>query len=182
MSTEEDDENEVYYIEKSNLNCGCQNCLLRKESKECLSPFKAYMKSKIVRLKNIKSDSPDNGSMPIADEEEGSEHELFDDIAAVVPLALATIEDSEDGVEELSSNAIDNVEVEGGADVGNTSTSVDSEDGEVREVDDADEDQDGKEHDTDLIDANVMDNDKSKDDCLLAGRSGRLRKRPAKYN
>ena len=140
------------------------------------------MKSKIVRLKNIKSDSPDNGSMPIADEEEGSEHELFDDIAAVVPLALATIEDSEDGVEELSSNAIDNVEVEGGADVGNTSTSVDSEDGEVREVDDADEDQDGKEHDTDLIDANVMDNDKSTDDCLLAGRSGRLRKRPAKYN
>jgi hypothetical protein len=124
--------------------------------------------------------------MPIADEEEGSEHELFDDTAAVVPLALATIEDSEDGVEELSSNAIDNVEVEGGADVGNTNTSVDSEDGEEREVDDADydfEDQDGKEHDTDLIDANVMDNDKSKDDCLLAGvRSSRQRKRPAKYD
>jgi hypothetical protein len=116
---------------------------------------------------------------------------LAADNAAIVPPALAAIEDvrtaeSEEEVEDLALNAIGNVEVEGSAEFDNTSTSVDSEDvgewelvddnadnmdGGVLETDDANyDDQDGKEytHDTGLIDANVMDNDKSEDNELPA--------------
>jgi hypothetical protein len=90
-------------------------------------------------------------------------------------------------------NAIGNVEVEGSAEFDNTSTSVDSVDvgewelvddnadnmdGGVLETDDANyDDQDGKEytHDTGLIDANVMDNDKSVDNKLVVVRSTRCK-------
>ena len=97
-------------------------------------------------------------------------------------------------------NAIGNVEVEGSADFDNTSTSVDSEDvgewelvdnnadnmdGGVLETDDANyDDQDGKEytHDTGLIDANVMDNDKSEDNELVVVRSTRRKTNlPARF-
>ena len=45
------------------------------------------------------------------------------------------------------------------------------------------DDQDANEHDTNLINANVMDNDTLKEDRLLAGvRSGRLRKIPACFS
>ena len=130
---------------------------------------------------------------------------LAADNAAVVPPALATIEDvrtaeSEEEVEELALNAIDNVEVEGGADFDNTSTSIDSEDGGEWELVDANVDnmdggvletddvnfdnQDGKEynHDTGLIDENVMDNDKSEDNELVVVRSTRWKANmPARF-
>ena len=129
---------------------------------------------------------------------------LATDNAAVVPPALATIEDvrtaeSEEEVEELALNAIGNVKVEGGADFDNTSTSIDSEDGGewelvdanvdnmdggVLETDDANFDnQDGKDynHDTGLIDANVMDNDKLEGDKQVAVRSIRQKNMPACY-
>ena len=88
-------------------------------------------------------------------------------------------------------NAIGNVEVEGSAEFDNTGSSVDSEDvgewesvdnnadnmdGGVLETDDANyDDQDGKEytHDTGLINANAMDNDKSEDNKLVVVRSTR---------
>ena len=130
---------------------------------------------------------------------------LADDNAATVPPALAAIEDvctaeSEEEVEDLALNAIGNVEVEGSADFDNTSTSADSEDvgewksvdanvdnmdGGVLEPDDTNYDnQDGKEytHDTDLIDANVMDNDNLDDDELVVVKSTRRKTNmPARY-
>ena len=90
--------------------------------------------------------------------------------------------------------------MEGSADFDNTSTSVDSEDvgewelvdvnvdnmdGGVLELDDTNYDnQDGKEytHDTDLIDANVMDNDYLDDDELVVVKSTRRKTHmPARY-
>jgi hypothetical protein len=116
---------------------------------------------------------------------------VADDNAAVAPPALATIEDvrtaeSEKEVEEQVSNAIDNDTLE---------------DREEKEVDENSattwmegclkpmtpimifDDLDANEHDTNLIDANVMDNDTSKEDRPLTGvRSGRLRKIPARFS
>ena len=106
----------------------------------------------------------------------------------VVPPALATIEDvrtaeSEKQVEEPVLNAIDNDTLEDGEDKEVDNDSAYDMDGGVLEADDADydfDDQDGKEHDTDLIDANVMDNDLPKEDHRGV-RSGRPRKRPARF-
>jgi hypothetical protein len=113
---------------------------------------------------------------------------VADDIADVVPPALATIEDvrtaeSEEEVEEPVLNAIDNDTLEDGEDKEVDNDSAYDMDGGVLEADDADydfDDQDGKEHDTDLIDANVMDNDLPKEDHRGV-RSGRPRKRPARF-
>ncbi len=82
-------------------------------------------------------------------------------------------------------NAIDNDTLEDGEEKEVDNDSAYDMDGGVLEADDTDynfDDQDGKEHDTNLIDANVMDNDLPKEDRLLAGvRSGRPRKIPAHF-
>ncbi len=92
---------------------------------------------------------------------------LADDNAAVVPPALATIEDvrtaeSEEEVEEPVSNAIDDDTLEDREEMEVDEDSAYDMDGGVLEADDADYDfgdQDANEHDTNLIDANVMNND-----------------------
>ena len=111
---------------------------------------------------------------------------VADDIADVVPPALATIEDvrtaeSEEEVEEPVNDSLEDRE-EKEVD----ENSAYDMDGGVLVADDADydfDDQDANEHDTNLIDANVMDNDTLKEVRPLAGvRSGRLRKIPARFS
>jgi len=96
---------------------------------------------------------------------------VANDIADVVPPALAAIEDvrtaeSEEEVEEPVSNSIDNDTLEDGEEKEVYDDSAYNMDGGVPEADDVDYDSDDKDwneynHDTDLIDANVMNNDES---------------------
>ena len=91
------------------------------------------------------------------------------DNAAVVPPALAAIEDvrtaeSEEEVEEPVSNSIDNDTLEDGSEKEVEDDSAYDMDGGVLEADDVNYDFDEEDwnecnHDTDLIDANVMNND-----------------------
>jgi hypothetical protein len=115
---------------------------------------------------------------------------LAADNAAMIPPALATIEDvgtaeGEEEVEELVSTASDDVEVEGGANLDDAD--VDSEDGGEWEADDADVDDrvGGNEYDydTDLINVNVMDKDESEleGDELVRIRSTRQKLMPVCY-
>ena len=94
---------------------------------------------------------------------------LAADNAAVVPPALAAIEDvrtaeSEEEVEEPVSNSIDNDTIEDGSEKEVDDDSAYDVDGGVLEADDVNyeidkEDWNEYNHDTDLIDANVMNND-----------------------
>ena len=55
-------ENDVHYLRKSNLVCGCGPCLSNRPN-DCISPFKKYMGTTIVKMKEVvaaKSSTDDN--------------------------------------------------------------------------------------------------------------------------
>ena len=49
---DEEDDGNCYYLRKFNLPCGCQSCLSYKKE-ECISPFKKYMMTREVKIKQL---------------------------------------------------------------------------------------------------------------------------------
>jgi len=124
---------------------------------DCIKALESQMGSNIDKLNDyLRLLAADNAA-------------LAADNAAVVPPVLAAIEDvrtakSEEEVEEPVSNSIDNDTLEDGSEKEVEDDSAYDMDGGVLEADDVNYDFDEEDwnecnHDTDLIDANVMNND-----------------------